>query len=249
FELTQPLAGKEAYLQGHIPGAFYADLNQNLSAQPGQAKASGGRHPLPERTFFAHWLGQMGMTAQTQVVAYDRNQNMFAGRLWWMCKWLGHEAVAVLDGGFAAWLAAGYPVQTAIPEPKQPSQFSPTQSLVTLLDAQDVLQELGGGKQTIVDARAAARFSGQNEPIDPVAGHIPGARNRPFTDNLQADGRFKPAQVLRQEFEALLEAQTSNMPTRIVHQCGSGVSALPNLLAMELAGLGRQALYAGSWSD
>ncbi len=247
FDLAQPEAGAAQYLQAHLPGARHADLDHALSAKgAGAARASGGRHPLPTREAFAAWLGQQGVGAATQVVVYDRNGCNYCGRLWWMLKWCGHEAVAVLDGGLQAWQATGGALASG-PEPAPaPAPFTLGPARASLVDAEAVAQGLGRPSQTVLDARATPRFRGEVEPLDPVAGHIPGALNRPFGANLGADGRFKPAPVLRAEFEALLAGHT---PASVVHQCGSGVSAVPNLLAMELAGLGRAALYAGSWSD
>lgn len=247
FDLAQPEAGAAQYLQAHLPGAQHADLDHALSAKgAGAARASGGRHPLPTREAFAAWLGQQGVGAATQVVVYDRNGCNYCGRLWWMLKWCGHEAVAVLDGGLQAWQATGGALASG-PEPAPaPTPFTLGPARASLVDAEAVAQDLGRPSQTVLDARATPRFRGEVEPLDPVAGHIPGALNRPFGANLGADGRFKPAPVLRAEFEALLAGHT---PASVVHHCGSGVSAVPNLLAMELAGLGRAALYAGSWSD
>lgn len=242
FDLAQPQAGAAAFAQAHIPGALYADLDRHLSAHPTPGSstptASGGRHPLPTRENFAAWLDQIGFKNDMQAVVYDRNGQTFCGRLWWMLKWVGHDAVAVLDGGLAAWQAGQNPAQA----------FQLKPSLVSLRSADEVLARLDDPQapQTVVDARGAPRFRGEVEPLDPVAGHIPGALNRPFTDNLQSDGRFKPAEVLRAEFEAILQGRDVNS---VVHQCGSGVSAVPNLIAMRLAGLGTQALFAGSWSE
>ncbi|HRK39640.1 MAG TPA: rhodanese-like domain-containing protein, partial [Burkholderiaceae bacterium] len=204
------------------------------------------RHPLPARTTFARWLGSQGVTAQTQVVAYDRNGANYCGRLWWMLKWCGHEAVAVLDGGWQAWQAAGGATAQGAEPAATPATFELREPLAKLVDTATVLSGLGSARQTVVDARGAPRYRGEVEPLDPIAGHIPGALNRPFTENIGADGRFKPAEVLKDELTRLLGERD---PATVVHQCGSGVSAVPNLLAMELAGLGRQTLYAGSWSE
>ena len=255
FDLMNPAAGEEAYRHAHLPGAVYANLDTDLSDQgvvepdgthhPHPDAASGGRHPLPSREKFAMWLCSVGFTNEMQAVVYDRNGNNYCGRLWWMLKWAGHDAVAVLDGGLQAWQAAGGAVTGA----QEPSHFqsnfklgAPLRQLVT---AEQVMQRLGGG-QTLIDARGAPRFRGEVEPLDPVAGHIPGAINRPFTQNMGPDGRFKSSGELRQEFEALLGGRD---PSSVVHQCGSGVSAIPNVLAMELAGYGPTGLFAGSWSE
>ncbi len=245
FVLMQPDAGEQAYRAAHIPGAVYAHLDTALSAKTGPA-ASGGRHPLPTREAFAAWLGAQGFAHGMQAVVYDRNGVNYAGRLWWMLRWVGVEAVAVLDGGLQAWQAAGGAVRSGAETPHAPSNFTLAQSLSALVAAETVANQLGRATQTIVDARATPRFLGAVEPLDPVAGHIPGALNRPFSHNLGPDGKFKPAAVLRAEFTALLGQRD---PATVVHHCGSGVSANPNLIAMEIAGLGRTALYAGSWSD
>jgi thiosulfate/3-mercaptopyruvate sulfurtransferase len=217
-----------------------------LTATGADAPASGGRHPLPNREKFATWLSSVGMGNEMQAVVYDRNGANYCGRLWWMLKWAGHENVAVLDGGLQAWQAAGYPVNSGEEPAHFQSSFLTGPERARLVDAATVASELGRTTQTLIDARATARFKGEIEPLDPVAGHIPGALNRPFALNLTPDGKFKPADQLKAEFTALLGERD---PETVVHHCGSGVSALPNLLAMELAGLGRSALYAGSWSD
>ena len=252
FDLMQPAAGQQQFNAAHIPGAVYVNLDKHLSSKNDLAAASGGRHPLPSRETFAAWLGSVGFSNAHQAVVYDRNGVNYCGRLWWMLKWVGHEAVAVLDGGLQAWQAAGGPVAsldaTAKPSKTKitPSNFALAGELTALTAIDSVAKNVGKSTQTIVDARGAPRFRGEVEPLDPVAGHIPGALNRPFGDNLGPDGKFKPAEVLKAEFTALLG--TSD-PSTVVHHCGSGVSAVPNVLAMELAGLGRQALFAGSWSE
>ena len=250
FDLTQPLAGEAQYNQGHIAGALYANLDKNLSApHDGNGKvinaASGGRHPLPTREVFATWLSQIGFRNDMQAVVYDRNGVNYAGRLWWMLKWAGHDAVAVLDGGLQAWQAAGGAVESAPPTSHFQSNFELKAPLRELKTAAQVQQALGSA-QTVIDARAPARYRGEVEPLDPVAGHIPGALNRPFTTNIAANGHFKPAAELRAEFDTLLGQHD---PQTVVHQCGSGVSALPNLIAMEIAGYTPTALFAGSWSE
>ena len=259
FELLQPHAGEQHYLASHIPGAIYADLETALSARHGvpgmhgiltatgaDAPASGGRHPLPNREKFATWLSSVGMGNEMQAVVYDRNGANYCGRLWWMLKWAGHENVAVLDGGLQAWQAAGGAVSSAEEPAHFQTNFLLGPELATLVDAEKVARELGRPSQTLIDARATPRFKGEVEPLDPVAGHIPGALNRPFSQNLTPGGKFKPAEQLKAEFVALLGQRD---PATVVHHCGSGVSALPNLIAMEVAGLGRSAFYAGSWSD
>ena len=256
FDLMNPAAGHEQYRNAHIPGAVYASLATDLSDEgviepdgshhPHPDAASGGRHPLPGRERFATWLSKVGLANDMQVVVYDRNGANYCGRLWWMLKWMGHDAVAVLDGGLQAWQAAGGSV-TNRDEPAHFQQnFAPAPALLALVATETIAAALGNGRQTLIDARAAPRFRGEVEPLDPVAGHIPGALNRPFSQNIGADGRFKPADQLRAEFTALLAGRD---PATVVHHCGSGVSAVPNLIAMEIAGLGPTALYAGSWSE
>lgn len=254
FDLMQPAAGPAMYAQAHIPGAVYAHLDQHLSAHkdpatgkpaPGSA-ASGGRHPLPTREAFAAWLGAVGLNNTMQAVVYDRQGANYCGRLWWMLKWAGHANVAVLDGGLQAWQAAGGAVASGAQDVFPAQNYTLAPALLALVATQTVANQLGRGGQTVLDARGAARFRGEVEPLDPIAGHIPGALNRPFTDNLGADGRFKPAAQLKAEFLALLGGRD---PATVVHHCGSGVSAVPNIIAMEVAGLGPTALYAGSWSE
>jgi thiosulfate/3-mercaptopyruvate sulfurtransferase len=248
FDLNDAQAGPTQFQQTHLPGAVFAHLDQDLSDKAHPDGASAGRHPLPTRESFAAWLAAMGLAKGQQVVVYDRQGANYCGRLWWMLKWCGHEAVAVLDGGLQAWLAAGLPTESGAPHPlpaPAADPFRPQASQAPMVDTAFVLARLGDPGLTIVDARAPARFRGEVEPLDPVAGHIPGALNRPFGANLGSDGRFKPAAQLRQEFDILLAGRD---PASVVHHCGSGVSALPNLLAMAVAGLGTTALYPGSWS-
>ena len=246
FDLMQPAAGEQQYLAAHIPGAVYAHLDTALSAKNSPTAVNGGRHPLPSRETFAGWLGSVGFSNGMQAVVYDRNGANYCGRLWWMLQWAGHEAVAVLDGGLQAWQAAGGDVATGAEPPRAPGRFAPGPERQRLVTTITVLAHLGKPEQTVIDARAAPRFRGEVEPLDPVAGHIPGALNRPFGLNIGADGKFKPASQLRLEFEALLGGRD---PSTVVHHCGSGVSAVPNVLAMAVAGLGSSGLYAGSWSE
>lgn len=245
-DLMKPENGPVQYREKHIAGARYADLNRYLSAHGDRPKVNGGRHPLPTREDFALWLGSEGVAADTPVVVYDRNGVNYCGRLWWMLRWCGHANVRVLDGGLQAWVAAGGPVSSG--EEPQPTSvtYMLAEPLVRLVTTSEVVQDLGRPHQTLIDARAEPRFKGEVEPLDPIAGHIPGALNRPFGLNIGADGHFKPAEVLKQEFMALLAGRD---PASVVHHCGSGVSAVPNILAMEIAGLGASGLYAGSWSE
>ena len=210
-DLTNHAAGREAYAAGHIPGARYLDHETELAAA---RNGKNGRHPLPDRGQFGALMAAHGVTPETLVVAYDASGGMYAAHLWWMLRWLGHDRVAVLDGGWQAWQA--------------------------------VLDNIARPGFTVIDARAANRYRGEVEPMDPVAGHIPGALTRPNGQNLQADGRFKDAAQLRQEFTALLDGRD---PAAIVHQCGSGITACHNLLSMEIAGLAGSRLYPGSWSE
>ena len=247
FELSDPSLGRTQYGESHLAGAVYADLDEALSDKKGTG-VSGGRHPLPSRETFAQWLGSVGLTNDMQAVVYDRNSANYCGRLWWMLKWAGHTKVAVLDGGLQAWQAAGGAISSGeeATESASASKYVLGESISALIATKTVAENLGRPIQTLLDARGAPRFRGEVEPLDPVAGHIPGALNRPFMQNIGADGKFKPAAVLKAEFEALLAGRD---PATVVHQCGSGVSAVPNMLAMQIAGLGMTSLYAGSWSD
>jgi len=241
-DLGQPEAWGEAqYRSGHVPGALFAHLDRDLSAP----KTGGnGRHPLPSPAACAALFGRLGIDAGTQVVAYDQGSGAYASRLWWMLRWLGHDAAAVLDGGFDRWTREGRSVTAEVPVPR-PATFVPRPG-ATPVDAAAIAATLGGASMLLIDARAPERFRGDVEPLDPVAGHIPGAVNRPFMRNLGPDGGFRPAAELRSEFEALLGGAP---PTRVVHQCGSGVTACHNALAMEIAGLPGARLYPGSWSE
>lgn len=245
FDLANTAAGERDYAAGHIPGAHYLHLDRDLADHaPRTDGLPQGRHPLPRRDAFAAALGRMGVDAATQVVIYDRSGGMFAARGWWLLRWLGHREVTVLDGGWAAWLKAGGAVETAAPVPAMPVRYQPGAPMVTTVTA-DMLQR-GLGRLRVIDARAPERFRGDVEPLDPVAGHIPGALNRPFKDNLDVEGRFLPPTRLRSDFEPLLGGRPAD---EVVHQCGSGVTACHNLLAMEVAGLPGASLYPGSWSE
>ena len=237
-------AGRDGYAIGHIPNAVFADMESELSgAKRGADGQFRGRHPLPERAALVETLRSWGIGDSTQVVAYDAHGGMFAARLWWLLRWLGHPAVAVLDGGLAAWQAAGLPMSAELPSPAR-GGIAEKAPLVETVSIADVLANLDNGQCTVVDARAPDRFRGENETIDPVGGHIPGAKNRFFKDNLDADGRFKSAAQLKAEFAPLFAD-----PTAAIMQCGSGVTACHNLLALEVAGLPGAALYPGSWSE
>ena len=262
FDLADPAAGARIWRDAHLPGARYLNLDTDLSGARRRADGSfRGRHPLPERAAFALTLARCGVTPATQVVAVDRQGSMVAARLWWMLRWMGHAEVAVLDGGVAAWTASGGALvseASLVPVPVTPAypQRAPLTSTVT---AHELAARLAGNPQSganpgrLIDARAPERFRGDVEPLDAAAGHIPGAVNRFFKDNLASDARFKPAAELRAEFSVLLgapaEADLGTLARAVVHQCGSGVSACHNLLAMEHAGLAGAALYPGSWSE
>jgi thiosulfate/3-mercaptopyruvate sulfurtransferase len=240
-QLADPAQGERAYAEGHIPGAFFLHCDRDLSGPP---SGSNGRHPLPDPLRLAARLGEIGVGPQTQVVAYDDAQGMIAGRLWWLLRWLGHDRVALLDGGLQAWQDAGGILTDILPTPQ--AKIFLRGAGIAPVGADYVLERLETPQMHLVDARSPDRFRGENETLDPVGGHIPGAVNRFFRDNLQADGRFKPAAQLRAEWLALLAGA---LPEQVVHQCGSGVSACQSILAMEIAGLPGSRLYAGSWSE
>ena len=233
--------GQRVYAEGHLPGAFFMHLDRDLS---GAMSGCNGRHPLPDPQVLAAKFGAVGISSRTQVVAYDDAEGMVSGRLWWMLRWLGHDNVAVLDGGFNRWVKEGRPLTRDIPV-VLPTVFEVEQR-DWVVTADEVLANIASPELVVVDARGPDRFRGENETIDPVGGHIPGARNRFFRDNLDADGRFRPAAELRREF---LELFAGTPPDKTVMQCGSGVSACHNLIALELAGLTGARLYAGSWSE
>ncbi|MBS0321252.1 MAG: sulfurtransferase [Proteobacteria bacterium] len=241
-DLGQPDSwGPAQYAAGHVPGAQFASIDADLSAPK---TGRNGRHPLPAPDVAATLFGRMGIGPGTQVVAYDQGQGMFASRLWWMLRWLGHDAAAVLDGGFAKWTAEGRAIDTARPAPRATGFVARTP--LPTASVQDVLDSLASRSRFIVDARAPERYRGDVEPIDPVAGHIPGAHNWPYARNVNADGTFRPAAELRSAFSEFL----GPTPTaRVVHQCGSGVTACHNVLAMAHAGYPLTTLYPGSWSE
>ncbi len=240
-QLSDAGYGEKAYAGGHLPQALFLHLDRDLSAP---MNGRNGRHPLPDAELLARKLGAAGVSRQTQVVAYDDAGGMVAGRLWWLLRWLGHERVALLDGGINQWVKEGRPLSAELPQ-STPAVFE-IAGRDGVVSTDEVLANLDSKAFCVVDARAPDRFRGENETIDPVGGHIPGACNRFFTDNLDTNGLFRPAAELRREFLDLLDGLA---PERVVMQCGSGVSACHNLLAMELAGLHGARLYAGSWSE
>lgn len=241
-QLTDPAYGRAAYAAGHLPGAHFLHLDDDLS---GPKSGRNGRHPLPDADILAAKLGRLGIGGNTQVVAYDDAGGMYAARLWWLLNWLGHSAVAVLDGGVKAWLAAGGTLTDQLVE-AVPTVFTRGAARMQTVNADALLSNLDGSALLVVDARSPDRYAGQNETIDPVAGHIPGAANRFFQQNLASDGTFKSPDVLRAEWGTILDGREA---TTIIQQCGSGVTACHNLLAMTHAGLPGSRLYPGSWSE
>jgi thiosulfate/3-mercaptopyruvate sulfurtransferase len=239
-DLANHAAGLAAYQEGHIPGAAHMDLETVLS---GPKTGLNGRHPLPARAALAGFLAACGADDDSQIVAYDAGDSMFAARLWWLVRWLGHKRVAVLDGGLAAWTRAGHAIEATPPAARAAGHFTARPALTATVDYPTLRAEPG---RLVLDARAPDRFRGENETLDRAAGHIPGARNHFFRTNLAPDGRFKPAAVLRADYLAALQGQA---PEAAVVSCGSGVTACHNLLAMRIAGLGEAVLYPGSWSE
>ena len=254
FDLADPAAGERQFTHdGHLPGARYAHLDRDLAGPKldGEGRFR-GRHPLPARAAFAATLGRLGITPTSAVVVYDRHGAMFAARAWWLLRWMGHTAVTVLDGGLPAWVALGGGLGGALGGAldhgtsswAEAAPYPPAAPAMRTIEADALGAQLG--RVRLIDARAGERFRGETEPLDAVAGHIPGALNRPFKNNLGADGRFLPAEQLRADFAALL---AGSAPEAVVHQCGSGVTACHNLLALAAAGLGEGTLYPGSWSE
>lgn len=253
YNLSDPDAGEQQYLSGHIPGAYFLDQGRQLA---GASTGKNGRHPLPDRQILQQTLQRLGVTPDARIVVYDHNDGSFAARAWWVLRWLGCVDVKVLDGGLQAWRDAGGALQSS------PAAASPQDARVARLrsadrdctrapsmptvSADDILAMGAGDPRLLVDARTSERYRGEVEPIDPVAGRIPGAINRPIALNVQPDGRFKPPAQLRAEFQALLGERDGD---QVIHYCGSGLTACHNVLAMAVAGLGSAALYPGSWSE
>jgi thiosulfate/3-mercaptopyruvate sulfurtransferase len=242
FELGKPDAGIAAWRAGHVPGAAHVDLERHLAAPVTPAT---GRHPLPSPAEFAGTLGRLGIGNDTRVACYDAGSGAFAARLWWMLRWLGHDEVAVLDGGFKAWTDEGRPVSTEETPPRPATTFLPRPRPQMVLDTEGVLRALADG-ETLVDVRGAERFIGKTEPIDAVPGHVPGAVNLPYTENLDAGGHFRGAAELAALWKRLTGAAVGRAP---ICMCGSGVTACHGLLALEAAGIRDGRLYAGSWSE
>jgi thiosulfate/3-mercaptopyruvate sulfurtransferase len=243
-DLANPDAGRNAYATGHIPNAQFVHLDTDLSGSKiGPHGEFRGRHPLPARDAFIETLRRLGVNHTSQVIAYDAHGGMFAARLWWMLRWVGHQAVAVLDGGLPAWTAQGGALSTEQVK-KLRGTIDAAPSLMPTVDAAAIVANLSTPSRIVVDARSPDRYRGENETLDPVGGHIPGAKNRFFKDNLQTDGRFKPAEQLESEWHSIIVT-----PEKSIMQCGSGVTACHNLLALEVAGLQGAALYPGSWSE
>jgi len=241
FALTRPESGRQAYAKAHLPGARYAHLNEDLS---GAVTPTSGRHPLPDPGLLAGKLGLWGVERSKQVVVYDDSFGSMAARLWWLLRWLGHDAVALLDGGFPAWQRQGLALSAEIPVVR-PAEFHPVPDDRMWVDSKAMLEALRQ-ERVIIDARPEERFSGFIEPLDKVAGHIPGSLNSPFEDNLDMRGNFLKAEELRAQYESLLRGAP---PGEVIHMCGSGVTACHNLLALEIAGLTGGKLYVGSWSE
>lgn len=251
-DLMNPEAGRAAFAAAHIPSAQFASIDTDLAgSKSGPNGEFKGRHPLPEIDVFMATLRRWGISEQTQVVAYDAHGGMFAARLWWMLRWVGHANVQVLDGDFSAWKAAGGAVSTEL-NPRAPGTVQIRPSMTKTVTAAELVSNLTHPQMQVLDARSPDRFRGENEVIDPVGGHIPGAKNRFFKDNLQTSGefsgRFKSSEQLRGEFEALFASGNHGVDQSVM-QCGSGVTACHNLLALEIAGMPGAALYPGSWSE
>ncbi|MFZ5483468.1 MAG: sulfurtransferase [Pseudomonadota bacterium] len=243
FTLTDPEGGRQAYRKGHIPGARYAHLDEDLSAP---VTATSGRHPLPDLKTLTEKLCQWGIGVNKQVVVYDDSFGAMAVRLWWLLRWLGHPGVALLDGGWPKWQREHRPVTQEICAVDCHGACASLPEPSAMASADDVARAMNDPAKLILDARAERRFSGEYEPLDPIAGHIPGAVNWNFEENLDLDGTYMPPEALRENYQALLKGRA---PSDVIHMCGSGVTACHNILAMEIAGLSGSRLYVGSWSE
>lgn len=244
FDLANPAWGRQEYTKAHIPGAFFADLDRDLASP---ISPNSGRHPLPDPDKWRQTVSRWGITPETQVIAYDSTGgSLAAARVWWLLRAYGHNRAAVLDGGFPKWIAENRPVEAKIPPSRPVAAFSGILDKNAMVTSAELVDLHANPAFRLIDARAAERFRGEIEPIDPVAGHIPGARNRPVAHNLTADQTFKPAAQLRAEFLEILQGVSSQ---NVIAYCGSGVTAAHNLLALEIAGLPGAKLYAGSWSE
>lgn len=242
-ELSNPSAGRQAFDAAHIPGSHFISLDDSLS---GERTGKNGRHPLPDRAQLVQAMRLLGADDDTQIIAYDNAGGMYAARLWWLMRWLGHSAVAVLDGGIQAWQAAGLPCTDKAPAKPQKGSFSALPPLVSTVNYADVKANLKTKRHVLIDARGADRFRGENETLDPIGGHIPGAINHVFRLNLNETGLFKSPEALRKAFESLIANRSG---ADVIMQCGSGVTACHNLLAFEVAGISGALLYPGSWSE
>jgi thiosulfate/3-mercaptopyruvate sulfurtransferase len=244
FSLADPSLGQQQYASGHIPGAYYLDLNQDLS---GPVQTRGGRHPLPEPAQLANKIAAMGVTPETLIVAYDDSRFAFAARLWWLMRWLGHTNVALLDGGFRTYQQAGYPLSQEVP-PKVPGTWQPQPHWDWVVDIDTIKASQNLPNTVLIDSREPERYRGEREPIDPIAGHIPGAVNYPWQEVTDSSGRLRPAVELQAHW-AKIQTSSQMSDSQIMVYCGSGVTACVNLLALEAAGIQGAKLYAGSWSD
>lgn len=242
FDLKQPEVGEAVYREGHIPGALYAHLERDLSGPVTQAS---GRHPLPDPQQLRETLSAWGVDRDTRVICYDAQANAYAARLWWLLRWLGHERVAVLDGGLRAWRSCDYPLDAAPPR-VSPRLFTGTPRADMAVTTQELVARIENKRLCLIDARTPERFAGEKEPIDAVAGHIPGARNLPYQTNLDSGDCYLPPEALKKMYARLLDEYS---PEQCVVMCGSGVTACHSLLALELAGMSGAKLYAGSWSE
>ena len=243
FNLSDPAAGRRAYDTGHLPGAYYADLDRDLAAPPGPRT---GRHPLPDPAALAAVFSRFGIDRESRVVAYDEGGGMLAARLWWLLRWMGHRNVVLLDGGLGAWLEAGYPLDDVAPPDHRDGHFEGTPGHMPVMPTAEIERALADGSIRLLDVRARERYEGRHEPIDPVAGHVPGAINAPCMDNLDADRRFRTGLELAARHAPLIAGHRGS---DIVCMCGSGVTACHGILALELAGIHGAALYPGSWSE